>query len=64
MSSFFVPGLIRLLAAPVSWAKVLRAPASSRTCAFGDLGPSWSSAIGGGDGRRGEEEGDTAEVIV
>jgi hypothetical protein len=30
--------------------------------AVGDMGPSWSSAIGGGLGRRGEREGDAAIV--
>jgi hypothetical protein len=31
---------------------------------MGDLGPSWSSAIGGGLGRRGELAGDSAEAVI
>jgi hypothetical protein len=32
--------------------------------ATGDLGPSWSSAMGGGLGSRGELEGDTADAAM
>lgn len=63
MSSAFVPGLILLLAAPESCAEVLREALSSNSCTPGDLGPSWSSAMGGGEGSLGEEEGDTVEVM-
>ena len=31
---------------------------------MGDLGPSWSSAIGGGLGRRGELDGEAAMVAA
>ena len=55
MSSALVPGRIRL-SAPLS--------RLTTSLATGDLGPSWSSAIGGGLGRRGELEGDSAEPAI
>lgn len=57
MSSAFVPGCI-LRDAP--WSNVLKSFCCSSVGAIGDLGPSWSSAIGGGLGRRGELDGDAA----
>lgn len=61
MSSALVPGLIRR-AAP--WSRWLSCFNCSSVVGIGDMGPSWSSAIGGGLGRRGELAGDTAEAIV
>lgn len=57
ISSAFVPGCI-LRDAP--WSNVLKSFCCSSVGAIGDLGPSWSSAIGGGLGSRGELEGDAA----
>jgi hypothetical protein len=59
MSSALVPGCI-LRDAP--WSSVLNSFCCSSVGAIGDLGPSWSSAIGGGLGRRGELEGEAAMV--
>lgn len=56
MSAAFVPGRIRCDALSVN------AFDRSREPAMGDLGPSWSSAIGGGLGRRGELEGEAAMI--
>lgn len=56
MSAVLVPG--RILREAPSW-NVSSLPWSSEA-AIGDLGPSWSSAIGGGLGSRGELEGDAA----
>lgn len=57
MSWAFVPGRI-LLAEP--WSTLASSECSS---AIGDFGPSWSSAIGGGLGSRGELEGDMAAMV-
>lgn len=61
MSSAFVPGRIRR-EAPVSVALPGSLPWSSKSATPGDAGPSWSSAIGGGDGRRGEDAGECAAM--
>ncbi len=62
MSAAFVPGLI-LRAAPSS---ALLAAASREISVEGSpspglLGPYWTSGIGGGEGRRGELEGETPD---
>lgn len=63
MSSALVPGRILLDAA----ASRLCSPGSllwsSNSDTPGDVGPIWSSAMGGGDGRRGDDEGDTAAML-
>lgn len=56
MSAAFVPGRIRCDALSVN------AFERSREPAMGDFGPSWSSAIGGGLGNRGELEGEAAMI--
>lgn len=58
ISAAFVPGLIRLSA--FASKGFLPSSPCSFGIAIGDLGPSWSSAIGGGLGSRGELEGDAA----
>ena len=75
MSAALVPGRI-LRVAPLSG--LLRSASSGDNCptvgrpgevefgkAFmvGDLRPIWTSGIGGGLGKRGEEEGDTVRVF-
>lgn len=58
-----MPGLIRL-AAPVS--RLLppgSLPWSSKSDTPGDIGPIWSSAMGGGEGSRGEDDGDCADMV-
>ena len=62
MSSAFVPGRIRR-EAPVSTALPGNLACSSNTATPGDAGPSWSSAMGGGDGRRGDEAGECAAIV-
>lgn len=57
MSWALVPGRI-LLAEP--WSTFASSECSS---AMGDLGPSWSSAMGGGLGSRGELDGDMAAMV-
>ena len=63
MSSAFVPGLMRR-EAPASTELPGNLPCSSNNATPGDAGPSWSSAIGGGDGRRGDEAGDRAAIAT
>lgn len=63
MSSALVPGLI-LLEAPLSTVPVGNLLLSSNSDTPGDMGPVWSSAIGGGEGSRGDEEGDTELVVA
>lgn len=66
MSSALVPGRI-LREAPVSTLKAgdfESRSSNNDTPGPGDVGPIWSSAIGGGEGSRGEEIGDCAEAIV
>lgn len=62
MSSAFVPGRIRR-EAPVSVPLPGSLPWSSNRETPGDAGPSWSSAMGGGEGRRGEEDGECAAIV-
>lgn len=63
MSMAFVPGLI-LLEAPASMLLIpARLLVSSNSETPGEVGPIWSSAMGGGDGSRGEEEGEEAAAI-
>ena len=64
MSSAFVPGLI-LLPAPVSTRLLLpgNLPESSNNATPGDAGPSWSSGMGGGEGRRGERAGEWVAIL-
>lgn len=65
ISSALVPGRI-LRAAPVSILLIPGnlAPCSSKSDTPGEVGPIWSSAIGGGDGSRGDDVGDCAEAIL
>lgn len=63
MSSALVPGRI-LLDAPESIAPVGNLLLSSSIDTPGDMGPVWSSAMGGGEGSRGEDEGETALVAA
>lgn len=64
MSTPLVPGLI-LLEAPASMLLIpARLLVSSNSEMPGEVGPIWSSAMGGGDGSRGEEEGEEAAAIV
>jgi hypothetical protein len=64
MSSLFVPGRI-LLPAPAS---TLLAPSVEGLSSYGEtpgeVGGSWTSASGGGDGIRGDEDGDAGVAIV
>ena len=62
ISSAFVPGRI-LLDAPVSIALLGNLAWSSNNDTPGEVGPIWSSAIGGGEGNRGDEEGETAAIL-
>lgn len=65
MSAALVPGLIRLVdpsSISVNGAKNWPSPPLSPT--VGDCGPIWTSVNGGGLGRRGELEGDTAAAAV
>jgi len=64
ISAAFVPGRILLDAPESAWLNPLSRPCSSAEAAVGDLGPSWSSAIGGGLGRRGELDGDMAAMVA
>lgn len=61
MSAAFVPGLI-LLAEPWS---TLREASNWSSFPMSEIpglrGPYWTSGIGGGEGRRGELEGDTPD---
>ena len=59
MSSAFVPGLILRDASAAPPGKLFEY--SDRP---GDVGPLWSSAIGGGEGSRGDDEGETGVVIM
>ena len=62
MSSAFVPGRIRLDAPELTLLTPGNLLPSSNSERPGDVGPSWSSAMGGGEGRRGEEDGETAAM--
>lgn len=62
MSAAFVPGRILLDAPESAWLKPASCPWSSADAGVGDLGPIWSSAMGGGLGRRGELDGDMAAM--
>ena len=62
MSADFVPGLILLDAPCVKVSGPSSLPCTSMNPARGDFGPIWSSAMGGGLGRRGELVGDIAIV--
>jgi hypothetical protein len=60
MSAAFVPGRIRRAApvsSPCSWPTSC-ASASDNVLGDGEIGGSWTSGNGGGEGRRGELEGD------
>ena len=59
ISSAFVPGRILRDASAAPPGKLFEY--SDRP---GDVGPLWSSAIGGGEGSRGDDEGETGVVIV
>jgi hypothetical protein len=59
MSSAFVPGRILRDASAAPPGNLFEY--SDRP---GDVGPLWSSAIGGGEGSRGDEEGEMGVVIV
>lgn len=64
MSSLLVPGRMRR-AAPLSrWAAPSSLPSSSYSDTPGDVGIVWSSAMGGGLGSRGEDEGDTTAAAM
>lgn len=63
MSALFVPGLILLEASRSIFFDSSKA-SCSEVCDIGDLGPSWSSAMGGGLGRRGELEGDIVAAAM
>jgi hypothetical protein len=64
MSSAFVPGRIRR-DAPLLRVLVLgKLTWSSKSDIPGDVGPIWSSAIGGGEGSRGDEAGDRAAIVI
>jgi hypothetical protein len=62
MSADFVPGLILLDAPCVKVSGASSLPCTSMNPTKGDFGPIWSSAMGGGLGRRGELVGDIAIV--
>lgn len=59
MSSAFVPGLILRDASAAPLGKL--GEYSDRP---GEVGPLWSSAMGGGDGRRGDDEGETGVAMA
>lgn len=59
MSSAFVPGRILRDASAAPLGNL-----GGYNDSPGDVGPLWSSAIGGGEGRRGEEEGETGVAMV
>lgn len=62
MSAAFVPGLI-LLAAPSSGLEIASSDSSLEMSAIpGLLGPNCTSGIGGGEGNRGELEGETPDL--
>lgn len=65
MSSALVPGRIRL-AAPVS--VVLPLPESFPWSWYrekpGERDPTWSSAMGGGEGSRGDDDGELTDAMV
>jgi hypothetical protein len=63
ISDAFVPGRIRR-EAPSLKLLAPKMPCWLGAVAVGDFGPSWSSAIGGGLGRRGELDGDAAMVSL
>lgn len=64
MSAAFVPGLIRRVA-PSSGLEVASRESSFEMSPIpGLLGPNWTSGIGGGDGSRGELEGETPALEV
>jgi hypothetical protein len=65
MSTAFVPGRILRDAFLSLFCCIVAESIESaafKPTAMGDLGPSWSSAIGGGLGRRGELDGDIARA--
>jgi hypothetical protein len=64
MSEVFVPGRILLEALISSLSDCPNNLCSFKRLAVGDFGPSWSSAIGGGLGRRGELAGDIDMVAI
>lgn len=61
ISSALVPGRMRR-DAPVSTERVGNLPWSSNSDTPGDVGMVWSSAIGGGDGSRGDDAGERAAM--
>jgi len=64
MSADFVPGLILLDAPCVKVSGASSWPCTSMNPTKGDFGPIWSSAMGGGLGRRGELVGDIASIVA
>lgn len=64
MLTAFVPGRILRAAPPSVLPTCPILPCSSAMLPPGLFGPSWSSAIGGGLGSRGELEGDTAAIAI
>lgn len=64
ISSAFVPGRIRLEAPLLRLSLLKNLSFSSYSETPGDVGPIWSSAMGGGEGSRGEEAGERAAMTV
>lgn len=68
MSAALVPGRMRREAVGSSASLGALAATGSGSCeegvGEGEAGPVWSSAMGGGEGRRGEAEGERAPLIL
>jgi hypothetical protein len=61
MSAAVVPGLIRLAAPSSGFEAASNESSFERSLIPGLLGPNWTSGIGGGEGSRGELDGETPE---